>query len=177
MSGCRVRLGQEGFDVSQQPVSDIPPLRFEMLSQPKYLSAIRSMLSSLAQRFGFSEQDASKLSLAVDEALCNVINHGYGRREDGRIWVSVWPLDNPAGVRIVIDDEARQVDPGAIQPRDLDDIRPGGLGVHIIREVMDHVEYIRRESGGMRLVLEKIVGTGGRSSFGDQTGQPGKAGD
>lgn len=116
------------------------------------------MVGSVAQRFGFSEHEASQLSLAVDEALCNVINHGYKRREDGRIVVCVWPLTDPPGLRIVIEDDAMQVEPTSIQPRDLDDVRPGGLGVHIIREIMDHVEYERREGGGMRLVLEKIVG-------------------
>ena len=133
----------------------IPPLRFEMLSQPKYLSGVRSMVGAVAQRFGFSEQECSQISLAVDEALCNVINHGYHRREDGRIWVSVLPLEGDSGLRFIIEDNAEQVDPGDIQPRDLDDIRPGGLGVHIIREVMDTVEYSQREGGGMRLVLEK----------------------
>jgi anti-sigma regulatory factor (Ser/Thr protein kinase) len=137
----------------------IPPLRFEMLSQPRYLSAVRSMVASVAQRFGFSEQECSHISLAVDEALCNVINHGYQKREDGRIWVSVWPLEDPTGLRIVIEDHAPQVDLGHIKPRDLDDVRPGGLGVHIIREVMDHVEYSHREGGGMRLTLEKRLAT------------------
>jgi anti-sigma regulatory factor (Ser/Thr protein kinase) len=138
--------------------SGVPPVRFEMLSQPRFLSAARAMLSQLAQRLGFTEQQCSQISLAVDEALCNVINHGYCRREDGRIWISVWPLDEPRGIRIVIEDQARQVDPSSIRSRDLDDIRPGGLGVHIIREIMDEVRYERREDAGMRLTLIKFTG-------------------
>ncbi len=134
-----------------------PPLRFEMLSQPRYLSAVRAMVQNVAQRFGFSESDCNQISLAVDEALCNVINHGYEKREDGRIWVSVWPVEHPPGIRVVIEDVARQVDPADIRPRDLDEIRPGGLGVHIIREVMDSVVYERRTEGGMRLTLTKYI--------------------
>ena len=49
----------------------------------------------------------------------------------------------------------KQVDPESIQPRDLDDIRPGGLGVHIIREVMDEVAYEKRQGPGMRLTMIK----------------------
>ena len=56
---------------------------------------------------------------------------------------------------IVVEDRAKQVDPETIQPRDLDDIRPGGLGVHIIREIMDHVSYEKRDGGGMRLSMTK----------------------
>jgi hypothetical protein len=61
----------------------------------------------------------------------------------------------PTGLRIVIEDLGRQTDPGAIKGRDLDDVRPGGLGVHIIREVMDEVVYEKRPGGGMRLTLVK----------------------
>ncbi|MHC5028100.1 MAG: ATP-binding protein [Planctomycetota bacterium] len=61
----------------------------------------------------------------------------------------------PGGIEIVIDDLARQVDPGTIQGRDLDDIRPGGLGVYIIREIMDKVEFACRPEGGMSLTMFK----------------------
>jgi anti-sigma regulatory factor (Ser/Thr protein kinase) len=60
-----------------------------------------------------------------------------------------------AGLKVVLEDEARQVDPSKIKSRDLDEIRPGGLGVHIIREVMDEAVYERRDRVGMRLTLVK----------------------
>ncbi len=138
-----------------------PDVSFEMASHPRYLAAARAMVANVAQRLNFDEVQCGRISLAVDEALCNVINHGYERREDGRIWVKLWALDSEEdgpdepGLMIVIEDNARQVDPDAIQPRDLEDIRPGGLGVYIIREVMDHAQYDQRREGGMRLTLVK----------------------
>jgi anti-sigma regulatory factor (Ser/Thr protein kinase) len=79
-----------------------------MFSQPRFLAAARSMLGSLAQRVGFNEIQCGQISLAVDEALCNVINHGYERDPEGRIWVSVWVLTEPRpGLNIVIEDRAR----------------------------------------------------------------------
>ncbi len=135
-----------------------PHLRLEMLSQPRFLAAARAMISNVAQRLGFNEMNCGQISLAVDEALCNVINHGYERRPDGRITVSVWAIDeNPAGVKVIIEDRAKQVDPALIRSRDLDDIRPGGLGVYIIREIMDEVTYEKRDGGGMRLTLQKKI--------------------
>jgi anti-sigma regulatory factor (Ser/Thr protein kinase) len=59
------------------------------------------------------------------------------------------------GIRIVIEDEAKHIDPDHIKGRDLDEIRPGGLGVHIIREIMDEVVYEQRRPIGMRLTLVK----------------------
>jgi anti-sigma regulatory factor (Ser/Thr protein kinase) len=135
-----------------------PQLKLELLSQPRFLAAVRALISSLAQRVGFDEISCGQVSLAVDEALCNIINHGYDKRPDGRIWVNVWMVerDQPS-LRIVIEDRAKQVDPQTIRSRDLEDIRPGGLGVYIIREVMDEASYEKREGGGMRLTLFKRV--------------------
>lgn len=135
-----------------------PDLRVEMYSQAKLLASMRAMVGNFAQRMGFSEVHSGQVSLAVDEALCNVINHGYEKRGDGRITVSLWALDDdPPRLKVMIEDRARQVDPQQIRSRDLNDIRPGGLGVFIIREIMDEVRYERRDGGGMRLTLIKRV--------------------
>ena len=139
-------------------MSERPHIRVELLSNPIYLSGARELVSSVAKRLGFDDLDCSKIALAVDEALCNIIRHGYGRRSDRPIWVSIWPLEEAGesiGVRIVIEDEAKQVDPEKVRGRELADVKPGGLGVHIIREVMDEATYERREGRGMRLTLVK----------------------
>lgn len=138
---------------------DEPHLRLRMLSQPRYLCGARDMVSAIAKRLGFDDLSCSQIALAVDEALSNVMRHGYSDREDGPIWLSVWPLSvkdgKASGLRLVIEDEGRQVDPEKIKGRDLEDVRPGGLGVHIIRKIMDDVRYERRQDAGMRLTLEK----------------------
>ena len=135
-----------------------PQLELEMLSQSRLLAPARAMTGTFAQRLGFNEIECGQISLAVDEALCNIINHGYNKREDGRIKISVWDLEtDPPGLMILVEDRAQQVDPASIRPRELDDIRPGGLGVHIIREIMDSVLYEHRDGGGMRLSMTKQI--------------------
>ena len=77
---------------------------------------------------------------------------------------------------IRIDDRGKQTEPERIRSRELSEIRPGGLGVHIIKEVMDSVRYEKRSGGGMRLTMVKSVwpsaeaGTGGRPSGGGRSG-------
>lgn len=136
-----------------------PHLRIEMLSQPRYLAGVRSMMCAVSERLGFTKCDAGQIALAVDEALCNIIQHGYQKQPDGRIRISVWPIENTEneeyGIRIILEDEGRQVDPSCIKSRELKDIRPGGLGVHIIKKVMDTVQYSERDGKGMQLLLEK----------------------
>ncbi|HRP64163.1 MAG TPA: ATP-binding protein [Phycisphaerales bacterium] len=140
-----------------------PAMKLELLSQPRLLSAARALVSTFAQRLGFDEILCGQITLAVDEALCNIINHGYGRREDQPIWMSIWAVERDeatangqeAGLRIVLEDNARQVDPSTIRSRNLEDVRPGGLGVYIMREIMDEVLFEKREGQGMRLTLVK----------------------
>ena len=149
-------------------MSDAPAIRVEVQSNPLYLSGMREMLASVARRLGFSDESCSQMSLALDEALCNVIRHGYSKQPDRPIWISITPLGgvatpeqmhengNPTtGLQIVVEDEAKQVDPSIIKSRNLEDIRPGGLGVHIIHQIMDEVRYERREGKGMRLTMIK----------------------
>lgn len=140
--------------------AQLPDLELHLFSQARLLSAARSLTASFAGRIGFDDVQCGQISLAVDEALCNVINHGYERDDNGRIRLTIWEIkgDEP-GMKVVVEDRARQVDPDSIRSRDLDDIRPGGLGVHIIREIMDHVLYEKRDGGGMRLSMTKLIPT------------------
>lgn len=143
-------------------MTDTPHVRLEMLSNPLYLCGARELVSAVAKRLSFDETACCQIALAVDEALCNVIRHGYDRQTNRPIWLSIYPqgpTDRPEGMLIVIEDEARQVEPDAIRGRDLEDIRPGGLGVHIMKQVMDEVRYEKRGPVGMRLTLLKKIGS------------------
>jgi anti-sigma regulatory factor (Ser/Thr protein kinase) len=172
-----------GVRAQEVAVSERAHIEIEMLSQPRYLSGVRTLVSAVAQRLGFHEGECGQIALAVDEALCNVIRHGYERNPKGRIWIKIWPVDDEAGetcegaaldapldqhrpqaggIRVVIEDLARRVDPDDIRSRDLTEVRPGGLGVHIMREVMDEVRFEHREDAetgesgrGMRLTMTK----------------------
>lgn len=156
-----------------------PAVRLELVSDPVYLSGAREMISAVSKRLGFADEASGQIALALDEALCNIIRHGYDRRRDGPIWISIWPLaaenGRGTGLRIVVEDEARQVDPAQIKSRDLDEIRPGGLGVHIIKEVMDEVSYEKRPGAGMRLTLVKWQGSQAACGCGPHKCAPGRS--
>lgn len=156
-------------------MSERPAIALEIASNPLFLSGVRELTAGVARRLGFTELHCSQIALAVDEALCNIMRHGYSQRTDGRIWLTIDPegdAQHGLSLRIVLEDEGIQIDPCLIKGRDLDDIRPGGLGVHIIREVMDQVSYEKRAAGGMRLTLVKkqAPSGGSRGSSGGSSG-------
>jgi len=138
-------------------MSEQADVELRLLSHPRNLCVARAAVEALLRRLCCDDGDAARVVLAVDEALSNVIRHGYDGRNDQPIWLRLWCNGDAAatGLRIVIDDEGRQVDPAQIVPRELEEVRPGGLGVHIIREVMDKVSYSARPGGGMSLSMTK----------------------
>lgn len=112
-------------------------------SSTENLSMIRDFVGSIAERAGFSKNDLVKLELAVDEACANVIEHAYG--SDTTREVTVKATLDPNSVQIRIIDNGRGFDPSAVEQVDLDRLisqrKSGGLGMRLIRSVMDEVQY------------------------------------
>lgn len=134
-------------------------------SDPAKLAEVRDSIREFAHDCGFDDGEVDGIALAIDEALANVIKHGYGGRNDGRIDLDVRTIDPGAGggIEFHIRDYGCQVDPCTIAGRDLNDVRPGGLGVHIIRSVMDDVSYAPCSDCGMSVTLRKYLGRGRRA--------------
>jgi anti-sigma regulatory factor (Ser/Thr protein kinase) len=138
-------------------MSDTTPtnLSMQIRSDPAELGQIRRQMEAIAAGAGLSEEQVARVVLAVDEALTNVIRHAYDGRPDGRINIAI--RAGGGELRIVIRDYGRAVDPARIHSRDLDDVRPGGLGVHIMNECMDSVEYSPADGEGTVLTMRKQI--------------------
>jgi sigma-B regulation protein RsbU (phosphoserine phosphatase) len=108
------------------------------------LKVVRSAIHRVAELCGFDTAAVQEVIIAVDEACQNIIRHGYGG-DEGDIVIDVRRHDDA----LVIDlrDFGEPVDVEKVKPRDLDDLRPGGLGTHLIREAMDGVEFLSPPEG------------------------------
>jgi len=131
-------------------------LHLKFASQPDRLKLVRSAVFDTAMLCGCSELTARDIVIAVDEACQNVIRHAYKGARDGQIVLDINRENDDIVLRLR--DFAEKVDVSKIKPRDLDDIRPGGLGTHFIREVMDDVEFIPPPDGiGNLLRMKKRI--------------------
>jgi len=135
------------------------PMRMQLVSVPTVLPVVRAALEKLCGLIGFDADSGHAVVLSVDEALTNIIRHAYRGADDKTIDVEMTAVgeDEPTGIRIRLRDYGPGVDPKRIKARDLEDVRPGGLGVHIIRECMDTVEYAPAEDGGTVLTMFRRV--------------------
>ena len=132
----------------------------QISSEPRNFRVVRVTAEAAALACGLNLDEAGQVKLAVHEALANVVNHGYMGRTDQPIWVKFCLQENGQrpSLTIVIEDQSETVDVAQIKSRPLHQIRPGGLGVHIIRTTMDQVEYSRRPNGpGMCLRMCKFA--------------------
>lgn len=153
-------------------MSDQDSLHLDVDSDPSQLPTVRDTVRQWAGRHGWKADETADIVLAIDEALTNVIRHGYDGQPGHQIEVAAHTLRDAQGqgVEIRIRDYGKQVPLDRICGRDLDDIRPGGLGVHIIRSVMTSAEYSHADGGGMQLVMRKYQ----RSNTDPQDSQAGK---
>jgi serine/threonine-protein kinase RsbW len=112
-------------------------------SRTERLIAVREFISGAAREFGFGDEDISKIALAVDEACTNIIKHAYKYDPNQMIAVSVSARNG--AFEVAIRDSGRDFHPEKISTPDmkeyLEHYRRGGLGVYLMRSLMDKVEY------------------------------------
>ena len=90
--------------------------------------------------------------LGVDEACTNIIRYAYQLRDDQPIALSLQGLRKC--VRICLRDYGQQTAQDKMRGRSHDTIKPGGLGLHLIRNAFDEVNYVLKPRG-TELVLTK----------------------
>ncbi len=129
------------------------PVVIEIPADPGSLFMVRTLVGDVARRSGFSGPETERLVLAVDEACGNVIRHAYDFCCDKRIIITF--VVSGENLEIAIRDFGPAADPATFQSRALDDVRPGGLGMHFIRSAVDRVEYENPPGGGTLLRLVK----------------------
>jgi anti-sigma regulatory factor (Ser/Thr protein kinase) len=129
------------------------PARFDILDD------IREFVGQIARAGGFTEREVYSLQLAADEAATNIIEHAYAGVQEGRIGVDC-EFRNDTFV-VVMRDTGRAFDPASVRPPnikgDLSQRKIGGLGLYLMRKLMDQVSY-ESSGGGNTLTMIKRRG-------------------
>ncbi|MGE0129815.1 MAG: ATP-binding protein [Blastocatellales bacterium] len=112
-------------------------------SSTENLALIREFVTTVGRQARLEEADISKLELAVDEACANVIEHAYGH--DITKEVVVRAKFDDESLRISVIDEGRGFDPNSAPQNSVEQLiherKSGGLGVRLIKRLMDEVSY------------------------------------
>jgi anti-sigma regulatory factor (Ser/Thr protein kinase) len=129
-------------------------VKFSMASDTRYLPVVRGAMGAFTAAIGWDEAECRAIVLALDEAIANVIRHAYGGRSDGLIELEC--RESAEGLEVSLSDEGEAADLSRICAREVGCDTPGGLGTHIIHDVMDSVTYHRTESGNRFLAVKRL---------------------
>lgn len=127
------------------------PARFE------YLDEIRDAVAEVARNGGFSEKTIYSLQLAADEAASNIIEHAYEGVSDAFLFMTCDMRGNE--IVITMRDQGKTFDPTKVKEpnlkADLSERQIGGLGVFLMRKLMDSVHYESSKSGNLLTMTKR----------------------
>ena len=126
--------------------------KIELSSHTGNLALMRSLVRDFLNGYPFSEKERLLMVLGVDEACTNIIRYAYQLRDDQLIALSMEGLRKC--VRVRLRDYGEQANPHEMKGRSHDMIKPGGLGLYLIRNAFDEVNYVLKRHG-TELVLTK----------------------
>ncbi len=113
-------------------------------SRSENLELIRKFVSKVAQKVGFDEDDVAKIELACDEACSNVIKHAYEKKNGSQSLDVLIKIDLDK-FTLVVTDHGRGFDPAKVLVPNMKEylaqLKVGGLGIYLIRTLMDEVDY------------------------------------
>ena len=128
-------------------------IEIKIASDPRLLVVVRAMIGQLCEVLDCPPADQHDIVLAVDEACSNIIKHTYHGDCGGTI--EILCKGDEDKLEIVLLDCGPPMDIARCAPRSLSEVRPGGLGTHFIRSIMDEVVYGHRETCGNVLRMVK----------------------
>ena len=123
------------------------------------LARVRELVRDGMTKGLFPPQYLNRLQIAVDEAVTNIVEHGYTDLPPGKAAIELDLTVEPERFRMVIEDHGLTFDPEEFGDVDIQRHvsagHSGGLGVFLMRKIMDLIEYHAEKGKKNRLVLVK----------------------
>ena len=120
-----------------------PMQSVQFIAKFEYLDEIREFVGEIARAGGFGPKDVDNIRLAADEAVSNIIEHAYEGVKNGMLEISCAVKDG--AITIIMVDYGESFDSSAIPlpdlKADLSERKVGGLGIFLMRKLMDEVHY------------------------------------
>jgi anti-sigma regulatory factor (Ser/Thr protein kinase) len=133
-------------------------LSFELQNNATELDKLCRHLNKFGQTIGLSQKSIFQINLALDELFTNIISYGYNDKGRHRIHFVISCQDGTIVIRV--EDNGVPFDVAAFKSPDpkntLEDCKVGGLGLHLIRKLMDEISYERQDDKNI-VTLKKCV--------------------
>lgn len=138
--GCSSRMRTETF-----------PGRYDSLVK------VSEFVIEAAKKAGLANAETYAVELAVDEACCNIIDHAYGGEGRGELECSV--VVKEGELTVILRDSGKPFDPESIPTPNLnvplEKLKPRGVGLYLMRKLMDEIDYKFSKNNGNILTMIK----------------------
>ena len=132
----------------------------EFASHPGNLSMMRNFAREFLASNPFTETEIDLMVLGLDEASTNVIRYAYEHEQSQPMTLTCERSDDSVVFRLR--DFGKQCDPAKLCARPLANVRPGGLGLHLIKRAFDGVDYVLKEKGTELVLTKKLPNLGSK---------------
>ena len=126
-------------------------MKLEIKSDPANLKIVRRNVENFCKEKKINI-DVFNVKLAIDEALQNIIRYAYDFDKTKDIIINFEQISEKS-LKVELRDFGTRVSTSQIKPRELDEVRPGGLGIHFIKSIVKGMSYEHKEDGGTLLTL------------------------
>ena len=138
-----------------------PGFRMTIGADPGEVARVNAAFAEFADAHALPASVRRSMNVVLDELLINAIVYGFPEGARGEVTVEAELLADR--VRVTLTDDGRPFDPFAVAAPDtglpLEERRIGGLGIHLVRRMMDEVSYHRRDDRNV-VVLGKRLRAG-----------------
>lgn len=134
-------------------------LALELMPNITELARLNTAIDAFGQGHHWSPKTLFQVKLALEEAVTNILSYGFDGQQTQLIWLKV--VQEGRLLSIVLTDNGTPFNPLERPPPDLDsnleDRMVGGLGVYLIRQMMDNVSYQRQDGCNKLCMMKNVV--------------------
>jgi len=139
--------------------TDISKSELVISSSTDNLSLVRSFIEFHGRELELGHKEIAHISLAVDEACTNIIKHAYNYSKNGKIKIKINKKKNKLLVKLT--DNGSHFDPSIIPEPNIEESQKmkkgGGLGMFLMKKIMDEVEYNAKGKGNELILIKYLA--------------------
>jgi len=143
--------------MKQTEAEPLLPIALNIPADARWLTVVRLAVSGVASRVGASYEDVDDIKVAVSEACTNAIDHAFVEPTGLAPSICIECYPQEGALRLEVSDRGCGFDPtgAGIAEQPTEPEQEGGLGLYLIRKLMDETEVVSRPGGGTRVVMVK----------------------
>ncbi len=133
-------------------------LSFRLKNDISELDKLGRKLTAFGNGIGLSKKCIFQINLALDELFTNIVSYGFP--DNGQQWISIVLSHENSKISVILEDSGMPFDPASAEipapETEIEDCKVGGLGLHLVKKIMDKITYKRRDKKNIITLTKHI---------------------